>query len=197
MFSPSRTASLVFVWGLSVLFGGAALYYPGDLVGIAGGLRWLTLLTTVVLGGGLLWYSVRLGRRGEATLRQNHIPALIVGIVGMLAILGSVLILRPWASDGLAGGLRLVGLGVFLVGAALFIALGVYCYRAQNQRLPLTVLAGLTGAGVFYPLDAAGVTTGMHPFLWAAVLALLVGGPALAVYNGWSPSPETGTSTPG
>jgi len=197
MLRPSRTAPLVFVWGLSVLLGGWVLYYPGDRIGIAGGLRWLTLLTTVVIGSGLLWYSIRLWRRGDDTLRQNHAPALITGIVGLLAIVGSVPILRPWAYDGLAGGLRLVGLGAFVIGGGLFIALGVYCYRTQNQRLPLMVLAGLTGAGVFYPLDASGVTAGLHPFLWVTVIALLIGGPALAVYYYWSPSTETGTSTTG
>lgn len=197
MLRPSRSASLVFVWGLSVLLGGWVLYYPGDSMGIAGGLRWLTLLTAVVLGGGLLWYSIRLWRRREDTRRQNRGPALIVGIVGLLVILGSVPILRPWAYDGLAGGMRLVGLDLFLVSGGLFIALGVYCYRTQNQRLPLTVLAGLTGAGVFYPLDASGVTAGMHPFLWVTAVALLVGGPALAVYYRWSPSTETSTSTTG
>lgn len=197
MLRHPRNASLSFVWGLSVLFGGGVLYHPGDTLGIAGGLRWLTLLVAVVLGGGLLWHSISSWQGGGDDLRQNQRPALILGIVGLLATVGSVPILRPRAYDGLAGGLRTVGLAAFLVGGGLFIATGVYCYRTQNQRVPLTTFVGLTGTGVFYPLDTAGITLGFHPLLWVAVVALFVGGPALAVYYRWPHIRESGPLPPG
>lgn len=192
-----RGASLLFIWGLTVLLGGGALYNPGDSVGIAGGLRWLTLLVAVVLGGGLLWHGFRLQQADGAARRQNQRPALVLAVTGLLALVGSTLIFRPWAYEGLAGGIRTVGLAAFLGGSGLFILTGIYCYRTRNQRMPLTIFAGLTGAGVFYPVDSAGVMVGVHPVLWVTLVILFVGGPALTVYTRWPPVQEPGTATAG
>ena len=189
--------ALLFGWGLFVLLGGGVLYYPGDTVGVAGGLRWLALLVAGILGGGFIWHSIRLRRGEKDDPRRNQRPGLVLAILGLLALVGSVPILRPWAYDGLAGGVRTVGLGAFLLGGGVIIAVGVACYRTHNQRIPLGMLAGLTGASVFYPLDASGITNGLSPLFWAAVVVFFIGSPAFTVYYSWPLIPETGCSDVG
>lgn len=194
MIRPPPTVSLLFVWGLSVLLGGSILYSPGDRVGLGGGLRWLTVVVVLLVGVGLVLSGLFMWRDGWEYAREMRIPALILVGVGASALGGGPLLFRPWAYEGLAGGINAIGLAAFLVGGGLFIATGVYCYQTQNQTVPLTIFAGLTGAGAFYPLDASGVTGGFHPILWVAVVVLFVGGPALAVYYRWPHLRDTGSS---
>lgn len=153
---PRRYGVTVAAWGLSVLLGTAVLYAPGDRAGIAGSLRWLAVLVGVVLGGGLLLHGVRSLRGRADDPRQYRGPAATLAVVGLLAVLGSAWTFRPWPAGGLAGGIQAIGLAAFLVGGGLFVALGVYSYRTRSQRLPLAIVAGLTGAGVFYPVDDSG-----------------------------------------
>lgn len=193
MLRHSRDVYVFLLWGLSVLLGGVVLYNPLNKAGLAGGLRWLTLLVAVVLGGGLVLGSIFAWQKKREYTRQMGLPALILVGVGLLAIGGSVSMFRPWTYDGLAGGLRVLALVGFLVGGGLFVATGFYCYRTRNARLPLTILAGLTGAGVFYPFDESGLLLGVHPLLWVALVILFVTGPPLGVYYGWPRLHDTGT----
>lgn len=134
------------------------------------------------LGGGLLWWGVRLWQGRNELPSQGNIPSFILGFIGLLAVLGSVPVFRPWAYEGLAAGLRWTGLVGFLLGGGIVVALGVHWCRTQNVTLPLTLFAGLTGAGVFNILDTSGITRGLQPLLWTALLLLCVGGPIVMIY---------------
>jgi hypothetical protein len=185
MQSRTREAFIFLLWGTSVLLGGAFLYNPENRVGVAGGLRWLTLLISIVLGGALILSGILTWQKGRQYTQQIRTPSLSLVSVGLLAMGTSIAVFRPWEYGGLAGGLRLWALLGFLVGGGLFVTFGLYCYRMRNPKVSLMVLAGLTGAGLFYPLNELGLFLDIHPILWALLLILFISSPTLGIYYGW------------
>lgn len=177
--------ALLVLWGLLVAIGGIVLYNPLNHGGLAGELRWLVILESLLIGAGLVGSGIRMWRRDTVVQRQTGLPASILVVIGLVGAVGSILIFRPWQYDGLAGGLRTMILAGAIVGGVVLVAAGVTWYRSGNAQLPLVVLAGLCGVGAFYPLDEAGLLRDVHPLLYIALVAAFVGVPLLGVLYGW------------
>lgn len=193
MAGRTRVAGLLSSWGLITLVGGLLLYDPSSYhpASVAGGLRWLAVLVATILGGGLVLSGIRVWQDGLEYARRMRLPALILAVIGLVVVIGSVPIFRPWAYSGLAGGLRGMGVLVFLVGGGLGVAVGIRYYQRRSPRLPLLCLAGVTGVGAFYRLDEGPGLAGIHHFLWVSLVILIVGGPIIAVFYGWHRLLET------
>ena len=187
MAGRTRVAVLLSSWGILAGVTGLVLYDPTDYApaSLAGGLRWLAVLVTVILGGGLVLSGVRVWQDGLDYARGMRLPALTLVAIGAVFAVGSIPVLRPWAFTGLASGLRGMGVVAFFVCGGLCVAAGLWCYRRRTPRLPLILLAGLTGVGAFYPLDDAGLLVGTHPLVYVGLVFLFIAGPVLGVFYGW------------
>lgn len=187
MAGRKRVVLLLSSWGLLTLVGGLVLYDPTNYApaSAAGGLRWLTVLVAVILGGGLVLSGVRVWQDGLDYARRMRLPALVLVAIGVIFAVGSIPVLRPWAYTGLAGGISAMGVFAFFVGGGLAVAAGLRYYRRETPRIPLILLAGLTGVGAFYPLDDAGLLVGTHPLVYVVLVLLFVAGPVIGMFYGW------------
>ncbi len=168
-----------------MVVGGTILYYPAGKSGVAGGLRWVSLFVALSIGIGFVVAGIRTWNRGVSYAAQMRIPSILIGEIRLLGVCGGVLIFRPWAYDGLAGGLRVIALIIFVV-VGLLLAIAAYrWYQSRTTTYPLVLLALLTGFGAFYPLDDAGLMLGTSPLEYGSVLSVFVALPVLAMYYNW------------
>lgn len=191
-----RATSILLLWGVLVVLGAAYFYTPGDRVGLGGDLRWLTLLLSTVLGGGLILSGVYTWKRGRAYTAEMRIPALVLAGIGLLAMSASVLIFRPWAYEGLAGGIRGMAVAGFILGGGLLVATGITCYWKRTPTVPLLALAVLTGGGLALPVYESRPLIGVHTNLWILVGVLFLTGPPIALYYAWPRVDEGGRQRP-
>ena len=184
-----RTRIVVFLsaWGLFALVGGFLLFDPTSYSpeSLTGGLRWLIVLVTTILGGGLILSGIRVWQDGLQYARRMRLPALILAVIGLVIAVGNIPVLRPWEYSGLGAGISGMGVIVFLVGGGVGVAAGLRYYRRRNPYIPLTLLAGLTGSGAFFPLNNAGLLNEVHELGWVALLILFIGGPVIGMFYGW------------
>ncbi len=83
-------------------------------------------------------------------IEYSQIPAVTLAVLGIIAILGSLVVFQPWSSGGLAGGLRwgIVALSAVLGG--IFALAGTKWAREKQVQYPLALLAGGQALGVFF-----------------------------------------------
>ncbi|QIO24171.1 hypothetical protein [Haloarcula sp. JP-L23] len=82
--------------------------------------------------------------------RYRGVPALTLVLVGFMGIIGSLLVLQPWASRGLARLVLLVVTGGFSILAGGLLLAGVVWFRRREERYPLAVLTAILSVGLFH-----------------------------------------------
>jgi hypothetical protein len=112
--------------------------------------------------------------------RHLQMPSLVLGGVGVAGVGGGLVVFRPWQYAGLAGGLRTLITGVFVVVGGGLALSGSYWFRQREYRYPLALLAGLLSLGLFYLAHQRLDLLMAIPVL-ALVVAVVVAGPIIAV----------------
>lgn len=65
------------------------------------------------------------------------------------------------------------------------VAVGLSSYRMRTPKTTLVLLAGLTGAEMFYLLKERRILLEAGPLVWTALVIFFISGPALSIVYGW------------
>lgn len=180
-------AALLSSWGLLAGVTGVILYDPTNYApaSLAGGLRWLAVLVSIILGGGLVVSGVRIWQGSVEHPRRMRLPALVLVTIGAVFAVGSIPVLRPWEFAGLPRGLLTWGVVVFFTIGGFCVAAGLWCYQRQRPRLSLLFLAGITGVETLYPLADTRLLAGVNTPVYVAFVLVFIGTPVLGVFYIW------------
>jgi hypothetical protein len=180
-------AALLSSWGLLAGVTGVVLHDPTNYApaSLAGGLRWLAVLVSVILGGGLVLSGVRVRQGGLEYARRMRLPALVLVAVGAVFAVGSVPVLRPWEFAGLPRGLLTWGVVVFFAVGGFCVAAGLWCYQRRQPRLPLLLPAVITGVETLYPLVDTRLLVGANTPVYVAFVLVFIGVLALGLFSVW------------
>ena len=187
MAGRTRVAVLLSSWGLLAGVTGMILYDPTNyaLASLAGGLRWLAVLVTVILGGGLVLSGVRVWQDGLEYGQRMPLPALTLVAIGTVFAVGSIPALHPWVFESEARFLLMWGVVVLFAIGGLCAAAGLGCYQRQTPRLSLLLLAGITGVETLYPLVDTRLLVGMNTPAYVAFVVVFIGIMVVGLFSVW------------
>ena len=189
--------TLLLVWGLLVVVIGLPVYNPLNRRGMAGGFRWLAVVISLIVAFGLVGSSILTWRRGRSSTPRARLLSGVIGVVGAVIVVGTVPVVRPWKYTGLAGGLRTVVLAGLATGGGLLVIAGVRWYRAKDSRSPVSILAFLTGVGLFYAFDTHGLLLGLHPVIYTVIFLAFTIGPLFGIHREWNRLFDSASSSVG
>lgn len=180
-------AALLFVWGLLAGVTGVVIYDPTNYApaSLAGGLRWLAVLVSIILGGGLVLSGTRAWQGGLEYAQRMRLPAFVLVAIGAVFAIGSIPVLRPWEFAGLPRGLLTWGVVVFFAIGGFCVAAGLWCYQRRQPRLPLLLLAVITGVETLYPLVDTRLLVGVNTPVYVAFVLVFIGVFALGLFSVW------------
>jgi hypothetical protein len=137
----------------------------------------ILLLTTL---GFVMTGVVRCGWADTSDTQYRVIPALTLGLVGIMAIFGSLVVFQPWNSRGFGRTITVLITSVLSILGAWIAVISYRWYRQQEFRYPIAILSGILSVGLFHRFAQQFDPTIPVPVV-ALIVALTVVVPVMSV----------------